>query len=299
MNMNMTLRFRKTGFLLKICLLLVFLIQGCSDDRKSVDVLHVGIVPHEDKRVQREKYKSLFEYMKSSTGLDYVLHVPDSYEQLSQWFAEKKVNIALFGGVTYVRAHLRHGAVPLVLRDVDGRFRSVVLARADEDSNIARLEDLQGQTFAFGSRLSTSGHLMPRHFFGKLGLVPEKHFGKIEYSGAHDRTAEWVRDGRVVAGVANSGIVNEMFNDGRLSEQQVKVIWESPTYVDYVWAVQSDFPEDGMENILAAFLRLSQGNGHKEILQKMGANYYIPARVDDFSALEKIVVRMERQGLIQ
>lgn len=79
---------------------------------------------------------------------------------------------------------------------------------------------------------------MPRYFLqSEYRIKAEDYFGDVQYSGKHDRTAHWVRDGKVDAGVANSNIVRTMFENGHLSHEDVRILWESPPYTDYVWAV--------------------------------------------------------------
>jgi phosphonate transport system substrate-binding protein len=208
--------------------------------------------------------------------------------QLGQWFADGTLDLALFGGVTYVKAHRELGAVPLVLRDVDGRFSSVILVSA---SNTAEtIEDLKNQSFAFGSPLSTSGHIMPRYFMQKENLIPETFFREVKYSGAHDKTAAWVREGKVAAGAANSDIVQNMFLDGRLSVDDVRVLWESPPYPDYVWAVHPSLDESVPIRIRDAFLLLSDGDpSHQKLLKHLGATHYLPAQHADFQPVEEII----------
>jgi len=280
-------------------LLLCFFMLACSEDNKlrTVEVFRVAVLPDQTEAQLRSKYQPLLDHLKSHADINAELFVPESYDQLLLWFNNKKIDMALFGGVTYVKAHQQSKAMPLVMRDVDGRFRSVALVHASNPAN--NLHDLKNATLAFGSRLSTSGHFMPRYFFQQNKIKPEKFFSQIKYSGAHDLTAEWVRDGKIDLGVSNSGIVNEMFSDGRLSKEKVKVIWESPPFADYVWAIQADINKQQIITIRDAFLHMNQNAEDKILLQGLGANYYIPSEHDDFSRLEQVVMEMQRQKIVQ
>ena len=101
-----------------------------------------------------------------------------------------------------------------------------------------------------------------------------------------------MRDKKVDAGVLNSGIANEMFLDGRISQDKVKVLWESPPYADYVWAIQSDISKDQKSLIRNSFLHMNHDDDGKSMLKNIGANYFIPASHEDFIELEKIVLKM-------
>jgi phosphonate transport system substrate-binding protein len=274
-------------------MLMSFFIAACSQDDSSrtIETLNIGSLPDQNESILRAKYQPLLNYLNSHTGLKSNLLIPESYEQLLQWFDEGKVDIALFGGVTYVKARLKNKAVPLVMRDLDGRFKSVALVSVN---NTAKgLRDLKGASLAFGSRLSTSGHFMPRYFLQQDNIDLETFFDKIEFSGAHDLTGGWVRDGKVEVGMLNSRVAAEMFRDGRLTKDKVKILWESPPYADYVWAIQPDISEQQRTSIRNAFMLMNQNTQNIALLQNLGANYYIPAAHEDFSDLERIVLQFE------
>ena len=98
-----------------------------------------------------------------------------------------------------------------------------------------------------------------------------------------------MRDGSVDLGVANSEIIRAMMRDGRLAGNDLRVIWESPPYSDYVWAVQSHLPEKLRVRIRDAFLELDRGDEHqRKILQGLGARVFLPAGSSDFDALKQV-----------
>jgi len=160
---------------------LVAQLVACSDPEtnRSLQVLRVGVLPDENVEMLRERYAPLCEFMKQDTRSSCELIFPEDYSDLLDRFGRGEVELAYFGGVTFVRARAEHGAVPLVMRDVDSRFTSVLMVPADSDDRT--LADLKGKRFSFGSRLSTSGHLMPRYFLNKEnGIQPEKYFAVAE-----------------------------------------------------------------------------------------------------------------------
>lgn len=53
-----------------------------------------------------------------------------------------------------------------------------------------RITDFKGKVFSSGSNLSTSGHLLPRHFLKEMGIEPENYFSWVDYSGKHDLAAK-------------------------------------------------------------------------------------------------------------
>ena len=270
--------------------------QTTFQQKTAPSLLRVGVLPDESEEVLRKRYGSLLAYFAAKTGLEFELLVPASYSDLVQQFHDRKVDLAYFGGLTFIQAHVFDNAVPLVVRDVDTRFTSWFLVR---DDNPARsLADLKGNAFAFGSKLSTSGHLMPRYFLNKeKHITPEKFFGDIRYSGAHDKTAYLVRDGTVALGVANPEVVRAMIRDRRLRDNELRVLWETPAYTDYVWAVQDDLNSGVKTRLRDAFLELDANDpAHSKILVGVGAGSFLPAGMSDFHSLQQIA---ESHGLLE
>ena len=271
-------------------LLLAYLLVGCSrsSDTHELDVLRVGVLPDQHADQIATRYQDLLEYLENKLGIPYKLVIPESYAMLVEEFVQKRIDLANFGAVTYLQARQRAQAVPLVMRDIDTKFTSYFLVRTKESAQ--DISDFSGKRFCFGDKNSTSGHLMPRHFLIQQDIVPESFFSEVRYSGSHDKTAQWVRDGVVDIGVANALVIRSMFRSGRLDNEQVKVLWETPYYSDYVWAIQPDISKVQVDRLRNAFLALSEVNpGHSEILTAMGAGSYLPAGHSDFALLERIL----------
>jgi phosphonate transport system substrate-binding protein len=272
-----------------LILSVVLLACSGSENTASIKNLKIGVLPDHHPEKIHARYVPLLDYLRSETGIAYELVTPSSYQELLDLFGQKKIDVAFFGGATYVLAHKKYNAVPLVSRLTDSQFKSMVIVKTELPART--LHELKGMTFAFGSELSTSGHFMPRHFFSMSNIVPEEFFGEVMFSGAHDKTAEWVRDGKVQAGVVNSVILHEMFLDGNLNKKNIRVLWESPPYVDYVWGVQKGLDEEVRNKIQTAFLGLSKNDPQqKKVLEALGASYYLPALHDDFVMLEKVIL---------
>lgn len=250
--------------------------------------LRVGVLPGEESDILRARFEPLTRYLSREVGLPCDLVIPADYDELVGLFVDGEIDLAYFGGVTFVQAEARAGALPLVIRGRDLDFRSYILVRADFPAR--SLAEIKGTRFAFGSRLSTSGHLMPRYFMLRDGIVPETWFSDVLYSGAHDVTAYWVRDGLVDAGVADSAIVDAMISDGRLDRASLRVLERTPPYTDNVWATRPDMPDHLRERLRDAFLLLDRENpDHDRILEALDADRFLPALTTDFESLRLIV----------
>jgi len=256
-------------------------------------VLNLGLLPDENPKRQAIRYAPLIEAIRSRTGLDVELVLPETYDDLVSRFADGTLDLAYFGGYTFVLASERYGAIPLVMRDIDARFISHVLVHRD-NTNVQGLADLQGSHFSFGSRRSTSGHIMPRHYFSRMGIIPEEFFSHLTYSGSHDRTVQLVAEGSVDAGVANGQIVRQLLSSARHERPPVRVLWQSPAYVDYVWATQPSMSENTRQALKSVFLSLDTSNEtHRRFLDAVGAGYYLPAAESDFHELRQTIATLD------
>lgn len=254
--------------------------------------IRVSMIPDQDPDIIRDRVKNFMSYLEQETGYKFEVIVPMEYQQTLSLFLQKNVDIAWFGGYTFVKASQMGNAVPLVSRAADAEFKSIVIVRSD--SPYTTLFDLKGKHFSFGSRLSTSGHLMPRSFFKRVKIDSESFFSQIEYSGAHDRTVEWVKNGKVDAGVVNPLVLQSMYLDGRIDPTKIRIIWRSPSYQDYVWAVQPTMDENLINKIRDAFLKLSYSDEKdRQLLNDMSAHHYVPVGTADFSVLSQIIDELD------
>ncbi len=251
--------------------------------------LRIGVLPDQDLEALNVQFAPLLNYLSRTLDIKAKLVPAVNYQELTTRLANKEVDLAYFGGVTFLKAQHQSGARPLIMRDVDSRFTSVYVVPAS--STAQGIRDLKGKVLSYGSELSTSGHLMPRYFFELAHTqAPESFFSEVKYSGAHDKTVLMVASGDADVGAVNSEIYRRMLKDGRVTNEQVKLLWESPPYVDYVWAVRADMASQFTQKIRNAFLELDFNNPeHQAILNNMGAKLFLPASDADFAQLKNIM----------
>lgn len=259
----------------------------------SHKAIRLGLLPDTSPEILNERFRPLKIYLETALGRPIDLIIPGDYNELLNQFGKKQLDIAFFGGVTFAMAQKLYHAQPLVMRDIDLNFTSLFLTQTGNPKR--KLADFKGSRFSFGAKMSTSGHYMPRYFLLEQGIVPEKFFNTIDYSGGHDKTAFAVRDGQVDIGVANGDVIRAMFKEGRLNKDDVRILWETPFYTDYVFAVQPDMAKSEKTALLDAFLALTISNPQQRgILSTLNAQSFIPASNKDFELLENIIQNLEK-----
>ena len=243
-------------------------------------------IPDESPTELARKAAPLVKYLESRLGMKVEFTPVSDYAAAVETLVNRKVDLAWFGGFTFVQAKVRSGGkvIPLVQREEDEKFRSVFITA---DPAIQQLADLKGKDVSFGSQSSTSGHLMPRSFLLQAGVNPEKDFKRVAYSGAHDATIAAVASGKVQAGALNISVWDKFVTDKKVDTAKVRAFYTTPTYYDYNWTVHADMPAALREKIAKAFLDLSPASAEgKAILELQRATRFVPTQADNYKGIE-------------
>lgn len=260
-------------------------------------VLRVTAIPDESPTELARKFAPLGQYLEAKLGVKVEWTPVTDYAAAVEALVNKKVDLAWFGGFTFVQAQQRAGGkiIPLVQREEDAKFRSVFIT--DAKSGINRLEDLKGRTLSFGSPSSTSGHLMPRSYLLAAKVNPDVDLKRISFSGAHDATIAAVASGKVDAGALNISVWEKFVADKKVDPTQVRVFFTTPGYFDYNWSVHADMPLALREKLSAAFLVLNDGNPQgKEILATQRATRFIATNPENYNGIRAAA---ENAGLVK
>jgi phosphonate transport system substrate-binding protein len=247
--------------------------------------LRVSMIPTTDPGKLARESAPLVAYLERAIGAKVELTVPLNYAAVVEAFGADKVDIAYFGGFTYVQSHKRFGARPLVQRERDQAFHSLFITQAG--SPIASLADLQGKSFAFGDVNSTSGHLMPEYYLRQAAVDPEV-IARAIYTGGHDATALAVANKKVDAGALDEAVFQKLTKDGKLDATQIKVFHTTPAFFDYVWAARQGLDPALADAFSRAMRALDPGDpAHKPVLDLLQATRYVTASDASYDKLRE------------
>ena len=250
-------------------------------------VLRVSAIPDEAPSELQRKFKPLGEYLKARTGMDVQFTPVTDYAAVVEGLASKKIDLAWLGGFTFVQAKLRTEGqvVPIVQRAEDEKFTSKFIVPLD--SPIKSVADLKGHTFTFGAPSSTSGSLMPRWYLQQQGIVPERDFKTVAYSGAHDATVAFVASGRAEAGALNTSVLDKLVEQHNPNAAKVRVLATTPPFFDYNWTVRPGLDPALVRKLTDAFLALDPARpADKEILDLQRASKFIPTKASNYDGIE-------------
>jgi phosphonate transport system substrate-binding protein len=269
---------------LRTLLASVLVLAGAAAQAQAV--FKVTAIPDEAPTELARKAAPLVKYLEKTLGMKVEFTPVTDYAAAVEALANKQVDLAWYGGFTFVQASVRSGGkvIPLVQREEDEKFRSVFIT---SEPSIKTLADLKGKTVSFGSQSSTSGHLMPRSFLLAANMDPDKDFKRVAYSGAHDATIAAVAAGKVEAGALNMSVWDKFVTEGKVDTTKVKVFYTTPGYFDYNWTVHADMPADLREKLTKAFLALDKNTPEgKEILDLQRATRFVATKAENYKGIE-------------
>jgi len=265
----------------------------------AADTFVFTAIPDQDETQLIERFGAVEAYLEEQLDVD-VKYIPvKSYAAAVSAFRNNQVQLAWFGGLSGVQARrLVPGSEAIAQGVEDPEFQSYVIANTstglepmDELS-----EDLEGMTFTFGSKGSTSGRLMPEFFLRKAyGEAPDEFFSRVGFSGNHTRTVRLVEAGTYQLGAVNYKVWESGVEDGSIDTDKVQVIWKTPYYPDYQWTIRGDvderFGEGFKDRVTQALLDMDD----PELLKRFPRAGFIPASNEDYAPIEETA---EELGLL-
>jgi phosphonate transport system substrate-binding protein len=257
-----------------------------TDWRKQYPKFRYGVQSVETQAASLTRYKGFGEYVKKKLGVELELFLASEYAGVIQAIGAKQLEIMDMGASGYAAAWLetKGGVEPLVVpTNNDGTigYYSVAFVRAD--SPYKNLNDLKGKVWAWAEPNSSSGYLFPLVGFRKMGLEPEKHFGKVVYSGGHEQNIIGVLDKAYDGAVTwtndiekhTRGGLHMMLSRGVLKKEDIRIIWVSDLIPNPVIAVRSDLPKEMKAELKAMFLNMHKDDPKvfKEVVRGESQGY--------------------------
>ena len=222
-------------------------------------------------------------YLTQSMGREVKLVTLNSYSTTLDSLSNGSIDFACLGAVSYVLARAKLGLVPLVQREGDLQFHSLIIANTSKP--IYSLTDLKGKQFAFGDIKSTSGHVIPYLEMKRAGINPGTDL-QVRYSGEHSATVKLVELGMVDAGAVDESVFNAMIKDGRADGGKLRVIYTSKPFVDYVYVARRGVSDSERDKFVAALLALKEGK-NDDVLKILRASKFVKANDAEYAAVRE------------
>ena len=250
-------------------------------------------IPDQDETRLVERFSRFAKYLEPKLGVP-VKYVPvKTYPAAVSAFINNDVQLAWFGGFTGVQArHAVPGSEAIAQGAEDVNFKSYFIANSETGlkSSAEFPAGIEGKTFTFGSRSSTSGRVMPEYFIRKhfTGRGPDEIFSRVGFSGDHSRTLQLVQSGAYQVGVMDYTVYEVEKKAGRVDESHVSVIWQTPTFPDYQFTIRGDvdkiFGAGFKDKVRHAILSLDD----PEILGYFARSKFVAASNGEYAPIEEV-----------
>jgi len=240
--------------------------------------------PTETVKKYRPFLSFLAERMSAELGEPVVIKmkIAKEYEDGIDQLASGDVDFARFGPASYVHVMKQNSGVQLVTMESKKglkRFKGVIVVHADSD--IQSLDQLTGQSFAFGDELSTIGRYLAQAHLLDAGISSE-NLQSFEYLGRHDLVGEAVGAGRFAAGALKESTYKKLVAKG--VPIRVLVSFDNVTKP---WLAGSDVPPEVVE----AMRRVMISSHNEEILLKIAENGFLEGTDADYDFVRQAMER--------
>ena len=219
-----------------------------------------------------------------------------TYKEIREDLEKGDVDVALVCTGTYVHAsaggHVNILVQPEFEEGIDYRCLIIVPRKSRAEG----LHDLRGKTMAFTDPESHTGFVVPSVAMADSGYVIHNFFGKIIFTGNHDRSIHAVALGIVDAAGINSLVWESMLREDPTIIDNVRVLWRSQTFGPPHILVPSTLDENMKKSLLDAFLAMDKSREGIEILAPLGIRRFVPGREEDYETAIRLYERFWDYG---
>jgi len=232
----------------------------------------------------RRAFEPFFAHVAQSLGRPYELTVTTDWAGIAVALGAGQADCAWMGpwGFVLARDRARAEALAVVLYNGLPTYHAIIIGRAG--LSITRFpDDARGLSISFADAGSTSGWLIPHHWFLTQGIDPRSFF-RYRDGASHAANVISVASGQVDLATDFDRNLNAMLASGRVRPEQVQVVWRSAPLPNDALAVRHDLDAATKQAIREAALAITP-----EIAQRaMPPNYtgWVAAQPDSYAMIE-------------
>ncbi len=250
-------------------------------------VIRVGLGPQQPTQADTHRvWEPIYREIADRVGAELELNVANDWAGIATALANEQVDLAQMGPWGYVLARNNGNAKPICVMLVDGKpiYHAIIVARPG--LTVKQFpEDAKGLSMQMLDVGSTSGWLVPTHYFRSRGIEPKTFFGRYA-EGASAAAAQMATvEGQVDLATGWDTHRNTMIRNGTISETANTVVWKSDPLPNEVIAVRSGLDEKMTAALQAAFVGLRE-----EIRALLPAPYtgFLPTGHEPYEGLEQM-----------
>jgi phosphonate transport system substrate-binding protein len=240
-------------------------------------------------------YTPFLKYLEQKTGRRFRIKFTKKYEDTVDNLGTGITDFAAIGSLSFVKGKETYGINNLVSgvnHEGDTTYRAMIIT--GQNSGIDNIREIRGRCFAFGSEMSTQGHLIPRKILEDNGITLDK-LSKHIYTGSHLNAAM-----SVINGECDAAGVQDVLAKRLESEGKIRIIKRSEPFPSSLIAYNSAVDKLMVKEVKAALLAFDPMGKHKEMLVDWDKTE-MPLGFTEINELEfnKVKILAEKYGLME
>ena len=240
---------------------------NASDWKAKYPELVFAVIPSENASSVNDRYGPMMEYLGKQLGVKVTLRIAADYAAVIEGQRAGQIHIGYYGPSSFARALMIGSKVEAVAQEVnaDGTKGYYSVLWVKKDNSATKLQDLKGKNLCLVDPNSTSGNNVPRFAMDKMGIDPDKFFGKVAYAGSHENAIIGVQQGTCDAAFnwyndENESMLLRMDRKGMAKFADFKMIFKSDQIVNSPIAVLGEMPADLKMAIKDALLNVAKND---------------------------------------
>jgi len=210
------------------------------------------------------------------------LKIAKEYGEGIRQLAAGEVDFARFGPASYVHVMKENPDIRIIAMESKNggkRFNGVIVVHAD--SPVQSVEELAGQSFAFGDELSTIGRYLAQEYLLEAGISSED-LAEFAYLGRHDLVGEAVGAGKYAAGALKESTYKKLADKG----VPIRVL-ASFENVTKPWLASADMAPE----VLEAMRQVMLSSENEERVRKISKNGFLTGADEDYDIIRRAMER--------
>lgn len=240
-------------------------------------------------------YREFLDYIGSELGMPVEYNDATSYEEINSKLEAREIEAAFVCSGPYVSGRKKFGLELLAAPQAFGKtvyYSSIIVPAKSPAKN---LEDLRGKSFAFTDPLSNTGKLVPDYLLARKGERPETFFGKIVFSGSHDKSIVAVAGGMVDGAAVDSLIWGYLNKIKPELTGKTRILLTSDPYAIPPFVVHPALDPALKEKLRAILLSAHTKPKGKQILDKMMIERFVPISDSAYDSIREMNRWIDRQ----
>ena len=262
----------------------------------EVKKFNMVFVPASEKGDEND-YKGLVEIVNKLTGFEINFIKVTDYNAAVEAMRADRVQIAWYGGKTYIKAaeiaNAEAFAAGVRPGEKDAGYFSYFVVK--KESNIKNFSDIKGKVLSLNSIGSTSGDLIPQVELAKINLSTTKKndFKNVFYAGSHDACLLAVLNSQADVCGMSSRNFEARLDDKTFKKSDVRIIHKSDRVPPPPLSYSKKIPLEDRIKIKKAVL---EAHNYGEIGGYGGKmSHYISVTDSDYDVLRNVVKLLNKK----